>query len=321
MMTSHDDSTGRTPARSSWVRVGGVAIVIVIAVLAARLRAGQHPPHLAGLPTATVMDMLRAVGIGVVAGGLLLLTWGARRFGIRRVVVVSAAKKRKLSTGDRQQLWVAALFGLLAALGYQLVMRMVSPAGTDDRGQQNQAQGAPPQDNRGLIDMHGQIEPHSSSVSTYLTAGGAIVAILALAAILLYRRRTIEVTPEEVAEAEVFARALAAGRDVVRDRSIMSPRDAIVACFAAVEHKLRELGDEAAPHIADTPEEVFHRGLQAAHFPEAPTRTLLELFREARFSEHPMRERERERADKALSEILAALPADPDAPRRHPASS
>jgi hypothetical protein len=140
----------------------------------------------------------------------------------------------------------------------------------------------------------------------YVIAVALLASALALAVMLLRRGRA----PLDGAQPEpavALAAAVAAGRAAVRDAAIRDPRHAIVACFAAMEDALTRLGGEMAPRSADTPEEVITRGLTGARVPEEPARALLELFREARYSAHPMHPADRDAADRALAVILTAL--------------
>ncbi|MFI7382249.1 DUF4129 domain-containing protein [Streptomyces sp. NPDC049813] len=93
-------------------------------------------------------------------------------------------------------------------------------------------------------------------------------------------------------------RALADGGDV---------RAAVIACYAAMEEALAASGVDR--HAADSPAEFLARaargGLVAG--PAAPRLTA--LFREARYSSHPMAEAQRLAAADALTEIAAQLDA------------
>ncbi|HEY2204929.1 MAG TPA: DUF4129 domain-containing protein, partial [Pseudonocardia sp.] len=135
-------------------------------------------------------------------------------------------------------------------------------------------------------------------------------AVVALVVILLRKGGTTILEADEDdadAEAEAVARAVAAGQAAVHDRTIVDPREAIVACFAAMEGALTGVGGDVRPRAADTPEEVLLRGIEGSSLPETPARDLLRLFHEARFSSHPMGDPDREAADRALDEILGAL--------------
>jgi hypothetical protein len=138
------------------------------------------------------------------------------------------------------------------------------------------------------------------------------VITLALLGYALVRRPTVldpdgDELDEPVDDPVAIARAVEAGRTAMADRAITDPREAVIACFAAMERTLSGMGGEVRPRDADTPEEVLRRGIQGASLPEAPSRVLLSLFHRARFSTHPMYPEDREAADRALGALLAAL--------------
>lgn len=84
------------------------------------------------------------------------------------------------------------------------------------------------------------------------------------------------------------------------------PREAIIACYAAMEDALAE-APGAVPLESDTPTEVLARAV-SNHAIQAGTATdLVELFAEARFSPHVMNEGHRETAVRALQQVLAEL--------------
>lgn len=136
-----------------------------------------------------------------------------------------------------------------------------------------------------------------------------ILLITALVVVLVRRRPVTEYDDSEDDEtsAETVVAAMSAGQAAVRDQTIQDPRQAIVACFAAMERLLAGLGSDVAPRQADTAEEVLRRGISGAQLPAAPATSLLHLFREARYSSHRMRQTDREQADQALVESLDSL--------------
>ena len=114
------------------------------------------------------------------------------------------------------------------------------------------------------------------------------------------RRRNDFVRLEEVAaaiteEAEAQRAALEQGE----------ARNAIVACWSRLEHLVADVGFE--PDAADTPAEFTSRVL--SNYPVDPEAIadLAALYREARFSTHPMGEAERAAALDALDAIHAGL--------------
>jgi hypothetical protein len=111
--------------------------------------------------------------------------------------------------------------------------------------------------------------------------------------------------PTGAAETDSLARAAELGLAEIGDLS-REPREAIIACYAAMERELATV-PEAVPQDCDTPTEVLARAVehQALHADSAPR--LVELFEEARFSPHVMTEQHRESAVQALRLVLADL--------------
>jgi hypothetical protein len=105
--------------------------------------------------------------------------------------------------------------------------------------------------------------------------------------------------------AESLARAAEVGLAEIGDLS-REPREAIIACYAAMERELTRVPG-AAPLDCDTPSEVLARAV-GHHALDADSATrLVELFEEARFSPHVMSERHRDDAVDALRVVLTDL--------------
>jgi hypothetical protein len=84
------------------------------------------------------------------------------------------------------------------------------------------------------------------------------------------------------------------------------PREAIIACYAAMERELANVPG-AAPQEFDTPTEVLVRAVEH-HALHADTAVqLVNLFEEARFSPHVMNEGHREVAVNVLRLVLDEL--------------
>jgi hypothetical protein len=292
---------------SSLLRLGAIAAVLVLGVVGARARASGYLPHVAGPPGGLVLGVIRSAGIGVITAGLLLLLWGRRPS--LRTKVAGGRGKRKLTQDQRRRVLSAVLIGTAVGIAYQIVLRLIGPP--PPQKQQSQPAGAPIQDQGNGLANHVQNHPPGEAgIGTYVSVVIALLALVGLAVILLRKGQVIEMDEDEEDEeerAERVARAMHAGQEAVRDRTILDPREAIVACFAAMESALAGVGGSVAPRLADTPTEVLERGITGARLPAGPSETLLGLFREARFSPHPMREQDREGADRALAELLDAL--------------
>ena len=70
----------------------------------------------------------------------------------------------------------------------------------------------------------------------------------------------------------------------------------------------RSLADAGAPpRMADTPAEVLSRAIASGMVRSAPAATLTGLFRQARYSSHPMTETDRTAAIDALAQVRIDL--------------
>jgi hypothetical protein len=88
-------------------------------------------------------------------------------------------------------------------------------------------------------------------------------------------------------------------------------RAAIVAAYAAMADRLadRVRRSGGGPTAADTPTELLQRAAAAGLVEGGPAETLTALFREARFSRHPMGPAQRSAAEGALRQVLDELAA------------
>lgn len=84
------------------------------------------------------------------------------------------------------------------------------------------------------------------------------------------------------------------------------PREAIIACYAAMERELARVPG-AAPQEFDTPTEVLVRAVEHHALHADNAEQLVNLFEEARFSPHVMNEGHREVAINILRLVLAEL--------------
>lgn len=133
----------------------------------------------------------------------------------------------------------------------------------------------------------------------------AVVAIGAAALAVYRRRRAVPLAPLPEAEpdAEPLEAALAAGAQVLHEDP--DPRAAIIGCYAAMERSLADAG--SPPRMADTPAEVLRRATASGMVRSGPATALTSLFRQARYSSHPMTEADRADAIDALAQVRADL--------------
>jgi Domain of unknown function (DUF4129) len=111
--------------------------------------------------------------------------------------------------------------------------------------------------------------------------------------------------PPTAEAAQSLARAAELGLAEIGDLS-REPREAIIACYAAMERELTRVPG-AMPQDFDTPTEVLARAVDHHALHAESATQLVELFEEARFSPHVMNEGHRDIAVGVLQVVLAEL--------------
>lgn len=138
----------------------------------------------------------------------------------------------------------------------------------------------------------------------------ALVAVLLLAGYKLWRQLyrpaaqdTAAPFTHEPDEQEALAEAVDSGRRALLGDT--DPRAAVIACYAAMERSLA--GSGVARHASDSPQDLLERAAGRGLLGGPHAAGLTALFREARYSTHPMDTTHRDRAAAALDAIAAQL--------------
>lgn len=152
-------------------------------------------------------------------------------------------------------------------------------------------------------------------VPGYLLAVSSMLIVLLAAVVIAARTRhrapgspAIAAVPAAgpvSSASQTLVRAAELGLTRIADRS-RGPREAIIACYVAMEHELGAVPD-IAPRDFDTPTEVLARAVEHHALPADNASRLVELFTEARFSAHRMTEQHRADAVQALQLVLDEL--------------
>jgi hypothetical protein len=225
-----------------------------------------------------------------------------------------------LGTDKGRPRWRVLLIGLAVIVAWLLVAMLLVqyltphdvnpaapvPAATAPRS--GQPAGPPPQRRppKDAGDMFGVLFAATIPMLLVLVAGSVIVA----------GRRWRAATPVSGAgdqfdapapapPSESLARAAEVGLAEMGDLS-REPREAIIACYAAMERELAHVPG-AAPQDFDTPTEVLVRAVEHHALHADNAEQLVTLFEEARFSPHVMSEEHREVAIDVLRLVLAEL--------------
>lgn len=137
----------------------------------------------------------------------------------------------------------------------------------------------------------------------------AMAVLMVLSAVIARRRRTgPPLTGDPLSGpapqgAQPLALAAERGLAAVEDLS-RSPREAIIACYLAMEQALSG-APGAVPLESDTPSEVLARAVGSRVLRSVSAAPLVQVFAEARFSTHTMTEDHREMAEQALRAVLS----------------
>ncbi|MBS2964076.1 DUF4129 domain-containing protein [Actinocrinis puniceicyclus] len=294
----------------------GVAAIGVRAAAGAALRSND------GLPTGA------AVGLALLFAGAALVTAAKYRLHVRTTEVPSNALDRL------RQATVAVLFAGAVLVPFALILLrrpddgkgvppfQATPTPTFLPGS------ASPGPARSGATRH-PVRSFSFDLSGFLVAFAIVIGVALLVLLVLLAARLLRGLPltgpvqssppaaVSGGEDEALADALLAGRGALDGEDA---RTAIIACYAAMEESLAQAG--VARKRADSPFDLLRRAA-SRELPGAGTRdavTLTELFREARFSSHPMTARHLETARRALDSVTDALaertePGSGDAPR------
>lgn len=152
---------------------------------------------------------------------------------------------------------------------------------------------------------------YGSSLPLYVLLGLLAAVVVVVLVVRRLRRRGLTVpalperagAPAEDEDARVLLAAVHSGRRALADTG--DARAAVIACYAAMEDALVASG--LRRHASDSPADLLTRAADAglAAGPAAPRLTT--LFREARYSSHPMGPSHREAAADALEEIASLL--------------
>ncbi len=247
----------------------GAALVAVVAVTAdgAPLKAPTDDGR-AGLPD----RLLAGLEVAVLVAGVLLVV-------VIVITAITSGSGRKPSYRGRRSI----LRTILVMVALMFVAGALLARQRDDHQNEQDTQQA----------VATTVAADSSSEATrpmwpLVLLGTVVVVALVTAAWAARRRRPTfdaEVSPRPVDEVRraagsAFAASLA---DLEAEPD---PRRAIVAAYARLLDGLDAAG--FGRHAAEAPEEHLRRVLEQLRVPPAPLRTLVALFAEARFSEHPL---------------------------------
>ena len=236
-----------------------------------------------------------------------------------RPVSHGPAEPPRERAGEKRPLtWRMVLVAVAVVIAWLLLFALLSRINAHLGLEQQQAPNAstPPSGAPQSSPGH-PAEPEPASNVFSLLAGSTVVLMLAVfvgAAIIGRRQRrtaTAAVPEDDYRPAPVgpgpdpLARAAEVGLAEAADLS-REPREAIIACYAAMEREL-ENSPDIVPRESDTPSEVLARAVEHRALRADSATELVELFEEARFSPHVMTEEHRGTAIRVLRLVLDEL--------------
>lgn len=297
-----------------------VAVIALLIAIAAALRgylpgvehAGQQQPPHSGSSLLYVAALL-SVSLVIVAVALI-----TRLRDPRRVASSASPLSDRFSGGHSRPAWRVLLIGAAVLLVWLLLVwllsQFVGPHAIDPQQSAPQSAVPAPANNAPRPPGPKDTGPDRDMLRYLIASTVALLAMIAAGAIVARRRRIVEPgssapspisEPISAAAASSLVRAAESGLAEIEDPS-REPRQAIIACYAAMERELRHFPG-AAPQDFDTPTEVLARAVEhhALHADNATE--LVNLFEEARFSPHVMSEEHRSRALRVLQLVLADM--------------
>jgi hypothetical protein len=311
-MPGTDKATGRV--------IGVIVLLVLIAVALRGYLPGaartprERPPH----GSADLVVLLVLVGLSAVIITFALITMPRGR----RSTAGGAGYRSETRRGKRgRPKFRYVLIGLAVLLAWLLIVVLLSRLGghhvLEHVPRQTSSTNAPPRTAPATPPPSIPPDWDRQTYGGYLGAITAMLLVLVVAGAVVdavRRRRAAEPslpaprdwTPSVPAPGSAtLVRAAELGLAEIEDSS-REPREAIIACYVAMERGL-EKAPGAVPQDSDTPSEVIARavGSHALHADSATK--LVALFAEARFSSHVMNEGHREVAERVLRLVLAEL--------------
>lgn len=312
----------KTPDKKTPDKATGrvVAVIVLLIVIAASLRGylpgverADQPPKGSGSSLVYVAVMI-SVSLVIVAVALITRLRDPRRAPASANVLPS-----RFSGGPGRPAWRVMMIGAAVLLGWLLLAwvlsRFIVLHGVDQPPAAPQS--AVPTSATNAPQRPGSRDSDANrDVLSYLIASTvALLAMIVVGAVVAARRRRVaesRVDPVQplgrtatAVAATSLARAAESGLAEITDFT-HEPRQAIIACYAAMERQLTHFPG-AVPQDFDTPTEVLARAVEhhALHADNAAE--LVNLFEEARFSPHVMNEGHRASALRVLQLVLAEM--------------
>ncbi len=297
-------------------RVVSVIVLLTVAAIGLRgyLPGAESPPR--DRPTTGLGSLFAVVAMLAVSMAIIVIAI-VTRFRNRPASPGAAELPRGMS-GDRRPLtWRMVLVALAVVVAWLVLAALLSRIDTHVGAAQQPPAGTPPSGAPQPPPQQPAEPEPSTNIFSFLAGSTVLFMMVVLAAAAIAGRRQRRAATAQMSAGDEFrpvtpasapdplARAAEVGLVEAGDLS-REPREAIIACYAAMERQL-ENSPEVVPRESDTPSEVLARAVEHRALRADTATELVDLFEEARFSPHVMTEEHREVALRVLRLVLAEL--------------
>jgi hypothetical protein len=272
-------------------------VLILLAVVAAGLQARGAFSHVANAAAEAASGTALSIALATAEGIALVAI----------IIVFAMARPHRVVQDDEEKEyvdifpWWAKFIGFLLALVVLAVpLYLLLTKG------RRRTVAAPPAAVSPRVRITGPENPVAQSSDLVPILVGVGLALAALLVVALYSRRRFRGNAgrdNPARRAGGLADALAAAGGALTTAT--DPRQAIIACYAALEHGFAVAG--SAPVPADTPAEVLARAASAGLVRSGSAELLTGLFRRARYSAQPMTPADSGAAASALARMREDL--------------
>ncbi len=298
-------------------RTVAVIVLLIVAAIALHgyLPGAEHPPTdrpTRGFGSLFVVLAMLVVSMSIIA--IAIITQSRRPS-----VAPGAGEPRREMAGERGPLtWRMVLIAVGVLIAWLLLAALLSrlnvQLGIDQPPPDAGTGTPPPAAPRPPAKQPG--DPASSNVFSLLGGSTVVLMMLVFVAAVIASRRQRRPATAAASDTEYrSAAAASAGNPLARAAEVglaeigdltREPREAIIACYAAMESEL-ENSPDVVPRESDTPSEVLARAVEHRALHADSATELVDLFEEARFSPHVMTEEHRETAVRVLRLVLDEL--------------
>jgi len=271
-----------------------LALVTVVGIAATG--STPHGSDRSRAPSDTLLDALFTLWLVAAAAGGVLLVYGLMQ---RKDIARQMATRRY------------PRFTLVGFLAFALVLAVIVRVfGNWQRLQGETGDEAPAFGNRPTVTTPGKkpTVDYQPGISWLVVAAVVVLAVAAVTAYVLSRRRAGKATSHDEELAEQLALALDDALDDLRAEA--DPRRAIVAAYARMERVLAASG--VPRRSAETADEYLGRVLRELAPGSDAVARLTDLFTQAKFSHHDVDATMKEDAIQALEQVRDELRPVPD---------